>query len=519
MAYTRYYIYAIVLCFLLALSPPTVSSNEVDASWSTYLGGSNDDFIPSIPGLAKIQMAYDSGRNLVIVGRTMSDDFPRTDLSYNFTYTSDITLSKFSPEGKMIFSTVFGGEETDWPTGLVIDKQDNIIITGVTSSVDFPTSDDAIQGSFAGGESYNTDGFISIFSSSGELDYSTFLGGSRDDWIYSVDLDSEKEIIITGDSDSIDFPTKNAYMDKPNTGVGEYDVFVSKLSKTEFNFSTYIGGTGGGSAGLSIKVDNQDNIILVGGTFQENFPTSTTIQDTYGGDLDGIIVKFNAKGELIFSTFFGGSGFEQLNDIAISSDDSIYITGTSYSSIFPDNKEPLNGASGSGDVLLMKISSESDLVFYTLLGGTSIDEGWAIDISNNDEIYLTGETQSKLISNTGDLNGSYDAYIAVFTNTGALSYLQYFGGNNVDRARDILCNGNYIALAMYTSSTNLASINSHTPTLQGSYDMYISVLNGADISSEEAALSFTLFVSVVPILVINLILNNKRKIKKSLSLK
>ena len=111
----------------------------------------------------------------------------------------DCFISKFSSNGTLLFSTFLGGSEGDWATNVAVDSQDNIIITGTTSSADFPVL-------FGYDETNNEyDAFISKFNSFGELLWSSYLGGSEDDRGYSVAIDSQDNILVAGYTSSDDF--------------------------------------------------------------------------------------------------------------------------------------------------------------------------------------------------------------------------------------------------------------------------------------------------------------------------
>ena len=109
------------------------------------------------------------------------------------------------------FSTYFGGSGIDNAIGIALDSQDNIYITGLTSSRDFPTVN-AFQpahggGSFLGG----IDAYVAKLSRDGsKLMYSTFLGGTGHDSGFGIAVDSERCALITGSTGSPDFPIKNA---------------------------------------------------------------------------------------------------------------------------------------------------------------------------------------------------------------------------------------------------------------------------------------------------------------------
>ena len=202
---------------------------SLDLEYSTYLGGSSDDYGRAI--------AVDSLGFAYICGETCSSDFP-TENPYQGTCAgdSDAFVSKLSSTGtSLIYSTYLGGGYDDWGYGIAL-SDDSAYLTGSTKSIDFPT-ENPYQGTCAG----SSDAFVSKLSSTGtSLIYSTYLGGVYDDWGYGIAISGDSAY-LTGWTDSFNFPKENPYQ---GTKAGAYDVFVSKLSSSGSSlvYSTYLGG-------------------------------------------------------------------------------------------------------------------------------------------------------------------------------------------------------------------------------------------------------------------------------------
>lgn len=192
------------------------SGNEL--IYSTYLGGSYDD-----NGYA---IDVDIEGNAYITGGTYSYDFPAFN-SYDSTFNggNDIFLIKISPWGNVEFSTFIGGSCDDYGDGIAVDNKGCAFISGRTASPNFPTVNPFDN-------SYNGywDVFVLQFSSQTQsLEYSTFLGGSYDDCSFHINIDYNRDILVTGYTESPDFPTVNAYDFNYN---GSTDVFITKFSNT-----------------------------------------------------------------------------------------------------------------------------------------------------------------------------------------------------------------------------------------------------------------------------------------------
>ncbi len=134
---------------------------------------------------------------------------------------ADLFISKFAPNGSLLFNSSLSGSGDDWGEGIAVDAAGNIYITGLTDSDDFPTLN-TCQSAQIGG----SDLFVSKFTPNGSLLFSTFLGGSGYDRSYSIVVDGANNIYVTGETQSDDFPTVNAHQ---NHRRGEHDLFVAVL--------------------------------------------------------------------------------------------------------------------------------------------------------------------------------------------------------------------------------------------------------------------------------------------------
>ncbi|MBD3190841.1 MAG: hypothetical protein GF308_09370, partial [Candidatus Heimdallarchaeota archaeon] len=170
----------------------------------------------------------------------------------------------------------------------------------------------------------------------------------------------------------------------------------SELSPT-LNFSTFLGG-GDPDGGLSIAVNpNNGSWYVAGATLSSDFPTLNAAQENYaGGTTDVFVAKFSSSGSLLWSTYFGGSGEDQVDEIAVDPNDgSCYVTGWTNSADFPimdANQSTFGG--GDYDVFLSKFSSSGSLLWSTFLGGTGMDFADGITVNNNGSCYVIGTTNS-----------------------------------------------------------------------------------------------------------------------------
>src|SRR5437667_430244 len=245
----------------------------------------------------------------------------------------------------LVDSTYLGGSGWDYGYGIAVDAAGSAYVTGVTSSTDFPTAS-ALQATNGGG--VEGDAFVTKLDPTGSaLVYSTYLGGSGDDYGYGIAVDAAGSAYVTGSADSTDFPTVNP-LQAANGGVG--DAFVSKLDATgsALLYSTYLGGSARDAAS-GIAVDGAGSAYVTGYTISTNFPTMNPLQAAHGGGYShAFVTKLDAAGSaLLYSTYLGGSARDAASGIAVDGAGSAYVTGLTRSANFP-TVNPLQAAYGGG---------------------------------------------------------------------------------------------------------------------------------------------------------------------------
>jgi hypothetical protein len=308
-----------------------LSNNLSTLVASTGLGGNSGDAVYSL--------ASDKTGNIYVTGYTASSNFPVTGGTYQSTIAgkNDLFISKFnSGLTTLSASTYFGGNDADSGEAIAVDASGNIFVSGFTGSwINFPVTIGAYDTIFGG----NYDAFISKFSNDLiSLSASTFLGGSGYDNGYGMVLAPNGDVIVTGRTDSTNFPvTAGAYNTVKN---GSMDIFVSRLDSalTTLSASTYLGGNNT-DEGYALALDTSGIIYLSGYTSSSNFPVSANAYDkVLNGSSDAFIAKLNpGLTALPSATFLGGSGSEPLSiySMAIDSANIIYFTGVTPSTDFP----------------------------------------------------------------------------------------------------------------------------------------------------------------------------------------
>lgn len=374
---------------------------------------------------------------------------------------------------ELIYSTYLGGSDPssiccnrDGGSGIAVDSAGNTYVVGTTDSSDFPQRN-PLQETFGGGFS---DIFVTqIISTSGVYTYgfSTYLGGSGDDFGRAITVDSLGNIYLVGSTSSTDFPERNAT--QAMYGGGLSDVFVAKIIHANgvytLDYSTYLGGNSGDRSD-GVAVDRSGNISLGGYTSSSNFPTWRAIQGDQGGEDAFITQIISASGVYTYgySSYLGGSGEEKGTDIAVDSAGNVYMVGFTDSSNFPLWRAIQNDQLDR-DVFVTKIISASGVYTYgysTYLGGNGHDVGYGIAVDNTGNAYVTGNTTSTNFPLRRAIKeiktGSTDIFVTqIISASGIYSYgySTYLGGSDFELGNRVAVDrlGNAY-ITGYTTSTD-----------------------------------------------------------------
>jgi uncharacterized protein (TIGR03437 family) len=331
------------------------------------------------------------------------------------------------------YSTYLGGNRADFITGMAVDSEGAVYVTGQTVSLDFPTKG-VNHTPFQGAVSY---GFISKFKPGGEdLVYSTIIGGSSNTTPYAITVDDEGNAYVTGRTGARNFPLANAVQStQPGLNIG----FVLKLNPAgdKLLFSTYHGGERNDTFN-AIAIDANKNIYVTGQTTSTTFPLVNAWQSQLGGSSqDAFVAKYQAPNyRLAYSSYFGGTGVEEGHAIKVDSVGSAYIAGATRSPNMATPGAYQTRYGSTEDAFIAKIHPNGEgVAFYTYLGGNGDDIGHAIALDANGDIWVAGSTVNTSFPTTENalqrtLNGNSDAFFAKLNNNGsALLYSTYYGGS------------------------------------------------------------------------------------------
>ncbi|TFG28956.1 hypothetical protein EU528_10400, partial [Candidatus Thorarchaeota archaeon] len=278
-----------------------------------------------------------------LVGNTNSIDFP-VENAYCDTFqnsTDCFVMCLDASSFEVLFSTYFGGDNVDTGEAIFVDDEGSVYITGETNSNNFP-----LKSSFGNLSSYN-DVYVAKLNSSGcGLIYSSVIGGNTGGEVgLAIVGDSQHNVYVAGITTSEDFPTVNAYNATSNpVGPGyrnEGVIFCLNTSGNGMIFSTYLGGIQSETF-YDIALDSNNDVWVCGLTESPDFPLVDEIM-VYQNDLDGIIFELSSNGsELLFSSYIGGSDRDVCNSLGIDERDNVYVCGYAISDNFPLHLAPSN---------------------------------------------------------------------------------------------------------------------------------------------------------------------------------
>lgn len=302
--------------------------------YATYLGGAQNEQI--------MGLAVDAYGCAYICGVTESlNDF---DIQNAFQTIPgggefDGFVTKFSAAGNaLVYSTFLGGDTKDEPKDIAVNSAGEAYVVGDTYSENFPDHNTLYPCQI--NSEGPIDAFITKFSTAGNtVEFSTFFGGTEDEWIEGVALDESSNVYLVGCVESVDFPTLNPIQDELTPGgfLGGADMFVSILSGEgdALLYSTYLGGDNEDFA-IDIGLGPDGAIYVNGNTYSTDFPVANYLDEALGGELDIVAARIAPDGSaLVYSTYLGGSLDEECSALAVNSEGSVAITGYTNSTDFP----------------------------------------------------------------------------------------------------------------------------------------------------------------------------------------
>ena len=442
--------------------------------FASYSGSTADNF--------GMTATYGNDGSLFAGGTTFNSGYPTTPGAYDATFEgtpsqgiTDVVISRYNSTGTtLMYSTYIGGLEAETVHSMIANDNNELYIYGVTSSLDFPRTNNAYDNTFNGGAllrfvnngtffNNGTDIYVAKLNNTGtSLMGSTYIGGSANDGVNHSDvnvsvspaydslqfnygdqyrgeifLDKDDNCYVTSSSRSSDFPTPNGFDTNLN---GNQDGVVFKLDNNLSNliWSSYIGGNSV-DAGYGIRVDTSNVVYVSGGTASSaGFPITTgTLNQTYqGGKADGYLAKIASDGSSVLAaTYIGTSEYDQCYFIDLDRFGSVYALGQTRGAFPVINANYLDPNSGS---FIIKMDSNLSTINYsTVFGNGNVNaqfsptaflvdrcqniyaSGWGGNILGGSTLTGMRTTTNAIISATGNViqttsSDGFNFYLTVF---------------------------------------------------------------------------------------------------------
>jgi hypothetical protein len=434
-------------------------------------------------------LAVDHNGTIYTVGYTHSTDFPVTRNAFNGTAAGyhDIFLTAYGKNGtEVLFSTFIGGAGNDYARAVAVDRNGTIYITGSTESPDFPITS-AFQPVLHG----KYDAFITAIRPNGaELEFSSFLGGTDIDDVFGIAIGGLKnQIYLTGTTLSKDFPVVHAYQNK---NAGQYDAFVTVIDSSgkELVASTFLGGRQD-DYGRALTLDEKGNIYVAGYTYSSkssDFPVKNAFSGPHTMTYDAFASKLSPDaGNLIYSTYIGGSMGDRVAAIALDRKDQLYLTGYTFADDFPVTTDAFQRSYGGNllaDAFIIGLSTDGQsLVASTYLGGNKDDVGYGITIGDDGTIFITGGTMSPdfPVSHAWqkNLKGTMNAFVAGLDPAcNHTIYSSYLGGEGSDLGASITHDRNgLLYITGTTSSKQFPVVRPFDKDFHGDDDAFLTIIS------------------------------------------
>jgi len=425
--------------------------------WSTFLGGTGYD--------SARKVSVDQRGIVTVAGRTTSIDFPTTSGAYDTTHNgpttngADVFVSRLDPSktgaAQLIYSTFVGGNAFEGCLAMSVDNNGVITVGGETRSSNFPTTSGAYDTTFSGA----SDGFVFRLdpgkSGAAQLVYSTLIGGGKNDGIWGVHV-AGNVLTFGGLTDSTKLATSTGAFD--GTHNGGFDGFVgrldlSKSSSAQLTYQTYLGGSRQDVI-RAMGVDANGVVTVAGETISSNFVTTSGAYDRSLSGTDGFVSQLDpsktGSGQLVYSTFLGGSNAEFLWGLTLEQGGVVTVTGESRSDDF-------FGTSGAyatkrdstvfntTDAIVCRLdpskTGAAQLLYATFLGGPGFDRGFLVHVDSSGILTVAGECGYSGFPTTPGAfdtthNGGFDCFVSRLdpkkTGSAQLRYSTFLGGDKED---------------------------------------------------------------------------------------
>jgi hypothetical protein len=424
----------VITVFVLLLQ---INIASAQSTWVRMYGGSNQDIAAS--------MTMGKDGSLIATGSTYSNDGDFNILNKG---QNDIIFLKFNNAGNIIVKKTFGGNNADFGTSITNGVAGDCIIAGNTFSND---------GDFLGMQKGGMDGFAMKLYNSGTILWKTVIGGTSSEYVNSVFSIESGGYLIAGNTSSNDG-------DFAGLQKGQDDIFIIKLSEDGIiEWRKTYGGISNETC-TSIAKTTDGGFVLTG-------YTSSNSGDFAGmskGNEDIFVMKIDANGSMLWAKTYGGSGIDRGASITITLDGNYLLTGLFFSN--DGDFSAMN--KGDADMFIAKIDAKGTLLWNKGIGGSALDYGNHVTVTQNNEYIISGSTKSNEVF--GELKGKEDFIIVKINNDGEVLWSKGYGGSETDRTVKVLAGDQPQVMVYGYSSSNDGDFNGKN---KGLFDLFLMKLD------------------------------------------
>jgi hypothetical protein len=397
-----------------------LSADGCSLLYSCMIGGS-----PGMTGAGEqaTSVCLDDGGRAYVTGFTTASDFPTTPGAFDrqFDGGGDCFALRLSSQGDVLeYSTFLGGSEGDLGYACTAAASGALVIVGETASSDFPTSPNAVQQVFKG----SADVFVSRLGPDGSsLEWSTFLGGFSAERALGVDLADDEDVVLTGRTNSTNFPTTPGSFESVWQGSTFDDkAFVTRLdaSGAFLVWSSFLGGptfeSTEGTIGYAIRIIPSGDVFVAGSTHERTFPTTPGVfqpainhDPLLGFHRDGFLTRFDELGAtLLFSTYFGAEYGEWVLGLEV--DASGMATLGSYCVFLPTTPGSFQPVPpGNLNLGVSRFDPRGErLVYSSLVGGPFEESTTALAVTPEGRATVVGYTTGGFPVTPGSFDPTYN---------------------------------------------------------------------------------------------------------------
>ncbi len=398
-------------------------------------------------------------------------------LSYEVnTYVGEIII-----DPSLLWATYYGGSASDQFLDITLDGSGNACMTGYATSTSGIATSGAYQTVYGGG---TFDAIIVKFSNTGTIQWATYYGGTTADAGHSIATDPAGNILVSGQTQSSSgIATAGAH--QAIIGGGN-DAFLVKFSKDGFLiWGTYYGGSGADD-GTSVTTDGVGNIFMGGTTAStSDIATPGTFQTAFGGGAnDAFVVKFSSSGVRQWATYFGSSGVENGEGVAVDASGNVFLGGFAIASSGLASSGAYQTISGGAiDCVLAKFDNTGNRLWATYYGGTGDDAIYDVCAGISGNVSFAGHSNSSGFASSGayqtTLAGTYDMLLGSFDGAGSREWATYYGGVGAETANGISVDaaGNVFIAGNTASTTGIATGDGYQLAFGGINDACLAKFN------------------------------------------